>query len=181
MGWVGLLASSRGLTKVTLPQESAEEALRLLGNTPHQATLSAEGLYDIASRLRAYFSGYRVSFPNEPDLSGLTPFQAEVCRATRLIPHGETRSYSWVAKQMDKPGAVRAVGQALARNPLPVVIPCHRVVRSDGRLGGFADGLEMKRRLLELEAAGTVSAGCISQARQRAWPGKASSWPQIPL
>jgi len=76
-----------------------------------------------------------------------------VWQATRLIPYGETRSYLWVAVQIGKPGAARAVGQALGRNPLPVIIPCHRVIASDGGLGGFTGGLVMKRRLLELETS----------------------------
>jgi len=80
-----------------------------------------------------------------------------VWQATRLIPYGETRSYLWVAVQIGKPGAARAVGQALGRNPLPVIVPCHRVIAADGGLGGFTGGLEMKRRLLELET--TAKAG----------------------
>ena len=72
---------------------------------------------------------------------------------TRLIPYGETRSYIWLAEQLGKMGAVRAVGQALARNPLPIIIPCHRVVAKDGQLGGFTGGMEIKRQLLYLEAS----------------------------
>ncbi len=96
------------------------------------------------------------SFPDELDLSTATPFQRQVWEKTRLIPYGETRSYSWVAEQIGKPGAARAVGQALGRNPLPIIIPCHRVVASDGKLCGFAGGLGMKRRLLSLEASAKV-------------------------
>jgi len=153
MGWVGILASSRGLVKVTLPQDSAQEALKLLGDMANQAIRSTESLYDIASRLRAYFSGYRIAFPDKLDLSLASPFQRQVFKIARLIPYSETRSYQWVAEEMGKPGAARAVGQALARNPLPIIIPCHRVVRSNGELGGFAGGREMKRRLLDLELA----------------------------
>jgi len=100
-----------------------------------------------------YFSGHRVTFPDELDLSGATAFQREVWEVTRLILYGETRSYAWVAEQIRKPQAVRAVGQALGRNPLPTIIPCHRVITSDGKLGGFSDGVEMKRHLLGLEAS----------------------------
>jgi len=91
------------------------------------------------------------TFPDRLDLSGATPFQRMVWEATRLIPYGETRSYAWVAGQVNKPGAARAVGQALGRNPLPIIIPCHRVIRGDGSLGGFSNGLEVKERLLHLE------------------------------
>lgn len=86
------------------------------------------------------------------DFSGLTEFQAAVLRATATIPTGQVRPYGWIAKEIGKPGAVRAVGTALARNPVPVVVPCHRVVRSDGRLGQYSLGdSENKRRLLEFE------------------------------
>ncbi len=85
------------------------------------------------------------------DLSGLTPFQREVLRKTAEIPPGEVRPYGWVAREIGKPGAVRAVGTALNKNPVPVLIPCHRVSRSDGSLGAYAYGSEMKRGLLEQE------------------------------
>jgi len=104
-------------------------------------------------RLRIYFSGHRATFPDELDLSRATPFQREVWEITRLIPYGKTRSYSWVAEQVKKPKAARAVGQAMSRNPLPIIIPCHRVLNIDGKLGGFGGGLEMKRHLLDLEAS----------------------------
>lgn len=80
----------------------------------------------------------------------LTPFQESVLRATRQIPAGETRTYSWVAQRIGKPRAARAVGQALGANPIPIVIPCHRVV-SAGALGGYTGGINKKKRLLELE------------------------------
>jgi len=105
-------------------------------------------------RLGAYFAGHRVDFTDKLDLSAATAFQREVWEAARLVPCGETRSYKWVAGQIKKPKAVRAVGQALGRNPLPVIIPCHRVLAGNGGLGGFTGGLEMKRFLLRLE-------GCV--------------------
>jgi methylated-DNA-[protein]-cysteine S-methyltransferase len=74
-----------------------------------------------------------------------------VLETVRSIPHGEVRSYGWVARQIGKPKAARAVGQALAANPMPLVVPCHRVIGSDGSLTGFTGGLKMKKRLLELE------------------------------
>ncbi len=80
-----------------------------------------------------------------------TQFQKAVWRATAGIPYGETRSYAWVAKRIGNPRAVRAVGQALGANPVPIIIPCHRVIGSSGKLCGFAGGLALKQRLLELE------------------------------
>ncbi len=86
-----------------------------------------------------------------------TPFQRKVWRAIQKIPYGETRSYQWIAKKIGRPKAVRAVGQACGKNPLPLLIPCHRVVGSRGKIGGFTGagstgGLKLKRRLLKLEA-----------------------------
>ncbi len=81
----------------------------------------------------------------------LTPFQQRVYAVVRRIPKGEVRSYQWVARQLGNPRAARAVGQALAHNPWPVRVPCHRVIRTDGSLGGYAWGLAKKRRLLAKE------------------------------
>ena len=153
MGWIGILGSVNGLLCATLPQRSAEEALQRLGDNVNQAIWSPHRFEDLLERLKIYFSGHRVAFPDELDLSIATPFQCEVWEATKLIPYGETRSYAWVVGQMGKPKAVRAVGQALGKNPLPIIIPCHRVITSDGKLGGFSEGLEMKRFLLNLETA----------------------------
>jgi O-6-methylguanine DNA methyltransferase len=85
------------------------------------------------------------------DLQALTPFQQAVLRKTAEIPPGEVRPYGWIAREIGRPGAVRAVGSALSRNPIPVLIPCHRVSRSDGTIGRYAYGPEMKRDLLRHE------------------------------
>lgn len=84
------------------------------------------------------------------DLPG-TPFQRAVWQALKAIPAGEVRSYTEIARQIGRPKAVRAVGAACGHNPLPVIVPCHRVVTHDGRLGGFSGGLDWKRRLLNAE------------------------------
>jgi len=156
MGWVGILGSTRGLLSITLPQRSTQEARRLLGDRADRATWSPGRFQDLMKRLKIYFGGRRVAFPDELDLSRATAFQRGVWEATRLIPYGETRSYTWVAEQIKKPRAVRAVGQALSRNPLPIIIPCHRVVANDGKLGGFSGGVEMKRYLLQLEGSASM-------------------------
>ncbi len=80
-----------------------------------------------------------------------TPFQRAVWRVLQTIPYGEVRTYQWVAKKIGRPKAVRAVGNACGANPLPVIIPCHRVIASDGSLGGFSGGLRRKKRLLKRE------------------------------
>lgn len=154
MGWMGILSSVKGLRRTTLPQSSVEEASRLLG--VNDATWSPYPFEDLIQRFRAYFSGYKVTFPDRLDLSGATVFQQQVWQATWLIPYGSTRSYLWVAEQIENKKAVRAVGQALGRNPLPIIIPCHRVINSHGGLGGFGGGVAMKQQLLYLEAAASI-------------------------
>jgi len=101
--------------------------------------------------LKAYFQGKQVDFDFPLDLSIGTPFQIMVWEKLRDIPYGECRSYKWVAEQIGNPRAVRAVGMANNKNPLPPVIPCHRVIGSDGSLTGYASGLHVKKYLLEME------------------------------
>jgi methylated-DNA-[protein]-cysteine S-methyltransferase len=150
-GWAGITGSSAGLVRTTLPQPSEQEIYRLLGSGLGHATMSPRPLEDLIGRFQAYFSGQRVDFLDKLDLSGATPFQCEVWQAARLISYGQTRTYAWLAAQVGNPGAARAVGQALGRNPLPIIVPCHRVLASNGGLGGFSGGLKMKRFLLRLE------------------------------
>ncbi len=101
--------------------------------------------------LQAYFLGRLSSFSTPCDLRELPEFTQAVLKIVRRIPYGEVRSYCWVAQRLGKPKASRAVGNALARNPVLIVIPCHRVVRKDGSLGGYALGLAWKKSLLALE------------------------------
>ena len=105
---------------------------------------------DAAQQLAEYFDGKRRAFdlPLQPDA---TPFQAQVLKALQRVPYGETRSYGELARAIGRPKAARAVGTANGNNPLPIVIPCHRVVGSNGALTGFGGGLPTKRYLLDLE------------------------------
>ena len=151
MGWIGILSSAIGLLRTTLPQHSAQEAHQLLGVS--YATWSPYLFDDLIQRFRTYFSGRKATFPDKLDLSGATAFERQVWEITRHIPYGKTRSYTWVAGQIEKPMAVRAVGQALGRNPLPIIVPCHRVLAKNGKLGGYSGGVEMKKYLLYLETA----------------------------
>lgn len=152
-GWIGILGSTGGLLRITLPQHPAPETRQLLGDSVNEAGQSPDFFRGLTEHLKLYFEGHKITFSDKIDLSGATAFQREVWEATMLIPYGETRSYKWVAEQINKPGAVRAVGQALGRNPLPIVIPCHRVLTSRGELGGYSGGIETKKYLLQLEAA----------------------------
>jgi methylated-DNA-[protein]-cysteine S-methyltransferase len=100
------------------------------------------------------------------DLRSATPFSKRVWRATSKIPYGQVRSYAWVAEKLGNPDAARAVGGALGRNPVPIFIPCHRVLDSDGGLGGFGAGLPLKRWLLALES-GQPSLGLPPDGAER--------------
>jgi len=151
-GWVGIASSPNGLLALTLPQPTQERALEPLlerwGESPGYDDPRLDGL---KKKLQRYFEGQRVVFDEPLDLAGATSFQRRVWLAVRDIPYGETRSYADIARQIGSPRAARAVGQAMAANPVPIVVPCHRVVGSDGGLGGFGSGLNLKRRLLEME------------------------------
>lgn len=98
----------------------------------------------------------------ELDLRRLSPFARAVLHVATRIPRGQVRPYSWVAREIDRPRAARAVGTALARNPVPLIVPCHRVVRSDGGIGEYAFGSEMKRRLLDHEGVERYAGGSVA-------------------
>ncbi len=123
---------------------------------PSEARRAPERLADARRQLLEYFEGRRTSFELPLDLRDVGAFGERVLRAAAAIPFGQVRSYAELARAINAPRAARAVGAALGRNPLPIVIPCHRILRSDGSLGGYAYGPEVKQRLLALE--GTLSA-----------------------
>jgi O-6-methylguanine DNA methyltransferase len=113
---------------------------------------SNELLSQAANELRDYFMGKLRVFYVPLDMQG-TDFQLSVWNCLRKIPYGETRSYAQIAEEIGKPKAVRAVGAANGSNPIPIIVPCHRVIGSSGKLTGYGGGLPLKKRLLELEGA----------------------------
>ena len=135
---------------------AAEEAgLRAIEFPPHRAIAghanpSHRLLLETERQLRAYFAGDLRHFDLTLDLAG-TPFQQCVWRELLKIPYGETRSYSQIARGIGAPSAVRAVGAANGANPVPIVVPCHRVIGASGKLVGYGGGLPLKQRLLALE------------------------------
>lgn len=106
----------------------------------------------LVRQLQSYAAGKPVKLTTPVNLDAGTEFQRAVWTTLRTIPRGETRSYAWVARQIGRPRAARAVGAACGANPVPLLVPCHRVIASDGSLGGFSGGLALKRRLLALES-----------------------------
>jgi len=151
-GWAGVAGSKAGVTRVSLPAPDRACALAVLKEGRGEEFVETEHEFgQVADDVAAYFGGERVELACKLDLSGFTEFQREVWEAARKIGYGEIRSYKWVADTMGRPGAARAVGQALSKNPVPVIVPCNRVVRADGGLGGFGSGLRWKIMLLEME------------------------------
>ncbi|HVM61881.1 MAG TPA: methylated-DNA--[protein]-cysteine S-methyltransferase [Verrucomicrobiae bacterium] len=138
--------SIRGISRIEFPSDCSG-GLR----PPKSVGPSPLFLRNFIRQLQQYAAGKLVRWTVPLDTSAGTDFQQRVWGALTTIPRGETRSYGWVAQQIGKPKAARAVGLACGANPIPVVIPCHRVIAGDGSIGGFGGGLPMKQRLLALE------------------------------
>jgi len=159
IGPLFLAASSQGLVALEfdtrLPgQQSIRPNPRHLREEKKEFAFeeSAAALQPYIVELEQYFAGKRREFSFPLDLRG-TDFQLACWRALLAIPYGETRSYADIARAVGKPNACRAVGMANNRNPIAIVVPCHRVIASDGTLCGYGGGLDVKRKLLELEGA----------------------------
>ncbi|MCI0360607.1 MAG: MGMT family protein [Planctomycetaceae bacterium] len=163
LGWMALAWRGERIERLTIGHPSAAAAaasLDLDAATTDRRNLPAV-VADLVDRLQRYSDGETVSFDDVPvDLSHLTPFQLKVVRACRKINRGRTRTYGELAVAAGSPGASRAVGSVMAKNRLPIIIPCHRVVGAGGSLGGFSapDGLGMKQRMLRLEGHVTIAA-----------------------
>jgi methylated-DNA-[protein]-cysteine S-methyltransferase len=153
LGPLYLAAGEQGLHRLAFGLSQADFVRQL--DPLARAERDPAALAAIVAQLQEYFSGARREFELELDLSRSTPFQRRVLQAANRIPWGAVWTYGQVARDIGKPGASRAVGQALGRNPVPIVIPCHRVVAGDGGLGGYSGGggLESKKWLLRREGA----------------------------
>ena len=116
-----------------------------------QAIRDDSKLKSVINKLLDYFNGNQVNFKSILDLSIGTIFQRKVWGQISKIPYGEIRTYKWIAREIGNLNAVRAVGNAVGKNPVPPIIPCHRVIRTDGNLGGFSSGISLKKWLLKLE------------------------------
>lgn len=152
-----LLATGRGVRAVLFGLEELEaEAERLRARSPGAAFAEDAAPFEefgVLDRLRRYFAGETVGFEGIPLDPAGTDFQLDTWTALGRIPYGEVRTYGELARDVGRPKAVRAIGAAVGRNPLPLLLPCHRVVGSNGTLTGFRGGLRLKQRLLSLEGA----------------------------
>ena len=155
MGWMVLLAGEDGLKRASL-KPSPQDALEDLGSDLDGADDDPDAFIEVVERLHRYAGGDMTALDGiELDFSGVTPFFNAAWNACRSIPSGETRSYAWLAAEAGSPLAMRAAGQAMARNRFSLIIPCHRVIASDGGLGGYGGGgLRVKARLLQMELGG---------------------------
>jgi len=156
IGVINLFGTARGLLALALPNEpypNAEASVRrLCGSSAATIREDEIALAPALTQLAAYFAGTLRAFDLPLDPHG-TPFQRRVWDAVAAVPYGETRSYGEIARAIGQPLAVRAVGAANGANPLALLIPCHRVIGSDGKLHGYGGGLDTKRQLLALERA----------------------------
>ena len=154
VGELLLATTGRGLIRIAFPVQGHDAVLESLAQAVSPRILRApERLDPVSRQLEEYFTGRRTAFDLPLDFRLASGFRRTVLAHLPAIPYGHTESYAQVALASGSPKAVRAVGTACAKNPLPVVVPCHRVVRSDGTAGGYAGGPDAKRALLALEAA----------------------------
>jgi methylated-DNA-[protein]-cysteine S-methyltransferase len=152
-GWMGISETPKGIDAIALPkgsQRAIKSALRSVTGEQFEEGISTR-LEEARRQLLDYLDGARGTFTVPLDLSRGTPFQRRVWRVLQKVPYGKLRSYQWIAFRVGGRHYARAVGSAVGANPLPVVIPCHRIVAQDASLGGFSCGLPMKRKLLTLE------------------------------
>lgn len=154
-GYFGLAGSEKGLLQTSLPGPGYDQIeARLLANHP-LAQFNPSFFKQLQGRIAAYFAGASANFDLEIplDLTDLTPFQAAVLTACRRVKLGKTITYGQLAQKIGNPKAARAVGTALAKNPIPLIVPCHRILAANNKLGGFSapGGISLKKKMLSLE------------------------------
>ena len=158
IGWCALLTAQRGLLRLYVGYAKRNQLLHHIfdGVTSRIKKVPATGL--VIDKIKRYCSGENISFAGcEMDWSSLSPFQQKVLKAARKIPYGTVETYGSLARKIGCPRGSRAVGNALAQNPFPLVIPCHRIIRGDGKSGGFSagGGVVLKNKLLQMEQLST--------------------------
>jgi len=152
LGEIWFAESDRGLWRIEFGR-TKERFLADLGHDGVAAVSDAKATAKTQKLLSEYFAGKRKDFPVKVDWSRLNGFTRKALQVCAKIPYGKTLSYGEVAERAGSPGGARAVGQAMAKNPFPIIVPCHRVLASGGKIGGFSGGLHFKRALLDLEGA----------------------------
>jgi methylated-DNA-[protein]-cysteine S-methyltransferase len=153
VGLLGLAAGEQGLRRLSYSRSEDEFLERLLAEHGDVPVLRSDALDDVRRALERYFAGRRLDFDLQVDLSDVPEFHRRVLDQTARIPAGRVLTYTEVARRAGSPRASRAAGNALHNNPVAIVVPCHRVLRADGSLGGYGGGLPIKEWLLEHEGA----------------------------
>ncbi len=149
LGMLCLIFSGPSLVRIIFLDEEHEKNshFKIMGEDFRRG----ESPESFTIQLSDYFRGNLKEFHQDILILTGTEFEKSVWLALREVPYGETRSYRWLAERIGRPKALRAVGRALSKNPIPIVLPCHRIIESDGSIGGYSSGIEKKRRLLNLE------------------------------
>lgn len=151
-GLCGIVLSEKGIIRLILPGLERYELISAITN--QQSVLRKGNFKILENSIKRYFSGEKINFIFPLDLSCCTAFQQRVYKITKTIPYSKVKTYKWVAKKIGLPDASRAVGNALSKNPIPLLIPCHRVVKENGGIAGFTapGGADLKRKMLRMEA-----------------------------
>jgi methylated-DNA-[protein]-cysteine S-methyltransferase len=153
VGRVLVAASDTGLVRVGFRRNEASFVADLQRSLDAEPVRSPARTAEIVHQLRAYFAGERRAFDLQIDFRHVSPFLRRVLSAAAAVPAGQVVSYGEIARRIGQPRGSRAVGQALGRNPMPIILPCHRVIAAGGKIGGYGGGLRMKRTLLRIEGA----------------------------
>lgn len=153
LGEISVALGQRGVTDLLIRADLKTFLERVRSRSGADPAYDPARFALLGSELDRYFRGEPVAFSVKLDLQG-SPFEHRVWQAILDIPRGQTRSYAWVAERAESPGGARAAGSAAGRNPVPIICPCHRVVKADGSIGGYTGGLDIKKRLLMIEGTG---------------------------
>lgn len=151
IGYISIVMKKGKVVSLDVTDKGIYEARKMVLSLHPDATESMTPFKTIRTLLDRYLQGREVDFDVEVDISHLGMFTQKVLTELRRVAWGDVKTYGWLAKKTGKTGAARAVGQALKRNPIPIIIPCHRIIRDDGTIGGFSMGVNIKERLLALE------------------------------
>ncbi len=153
LGWCGIIYGKYGLIKIYLPGMKKEKLKKNI-HSYNKSIVEHTGRIQILVRhICSYFKGKNVRLNLPVDMKTMTEFEKKVYKQAMKVPFGKVKSYKWLAEKAGVPNGARAVGNALSKNPVPLIIPCHRVIKSDGRLGGFSapGGILIKRKMLSIE------------------------------
>jgi len=156
-GWAGFAADQKGLRIFILPEEREEDVFLKIKKELKCNNLFEDnkGWESLIKKVKEYYTGKKVDFTDyQLNLDNYTSFQKKILQTVKKIPYGEIRSYKEVAEAAGYPRACRAVGNTMRNNRLPLIVPCHRVIKSDGGLGGFSgkEGIALKRKMIDLES-----------------------------